>query len=90
MQIETELFLLWGPQFIATKRCAGLELIHYILMHSAEQVSMFRVDFSENCIPCRKRSSLQILSTLYAIVLIFSVAVATKKTNGSCCSVYLL
>jgi hypothetical protein len=48
-------------------------------MHSAEQVSMFRVDFSENYIPCRKRSSLQILSTLYVILLIFSVAVATKN-----------
>jgi len=40
---------------------------------------MFGVDFSENYIPCRKRSSLQILSTLYVILLIFSVAVATKK-----------
>jgi hypothetical protein len=51
----------------------------YIPMHSAEQVSMFRVDFSENYIPCRKRSSLQILSTLYVILLIFSAAVATKN-----------
>jgi hypothetical protein len=51
----------------------------YIPMHSAKQVSMFRVDFSENYIPCCKRSSLQILSTLYVILLIFSVAVATKN-----------
>ena len=48
-------------------------------MHRAEQVSMFRLDFSENYIPCRKRSSLQILSTLYVVLLIFSVAVTTKK-----------
>ena len=40
---------------------------------------MFWVDFSENYIPCRKRSSLQILSTIYVILLIFPVAVATKN-----------
>jgi hypothetical protein len=51
----------------------------YIPMHSAGQVSVFRVDFSENYIPCRKRSILQILSTIYVIILIFSVAVATKN-----------
>jgi len=63
----------------------------YTPMHSAEQVSTFRVDFSENYIPGRKRSSLQILSTLYAILLIFSVAVTTKKSTVpavqcACCS----